>query len=68
MVEFFADGTVMRLLPGPTDARLRQKGRWRAVRDRMRIVWDDEVPDTVLQVISCDDDILELRLRSGMLT
>jgi hypothetical protein len=67
VVEFFADRTVVRLVPGPADARIRQRGRWRAVRDRMRIVWDDDSPDTVLEVLSCSDDLLELRLRSGTL-
>jgi hypothetical protein len=67
-LQFDADGTVVRGVPGPADARIPHRGRWVATGPReLTLHWDDGAPDTVAEIVACDDEVLQLRVLSGAL-
>ena len=68
VLELTPDGALVQAVPGPADARVEQAGRWiEAGTDRLILRWEDGRPDTLVEVISCDDDVLELRVLAGSL-
>jgi hypothetical protein len=43
-------------------------GRWTATAENeLTIEWDESLPDTVIEIVSCEDDLLKLRIRRGSL-
>jgi hypothetical protein len=67
-LEFTADGQVIFGVPGPADARVYRVGRWTATaQNELRLEWNEPLPDTVIEIVSCENDRLELRVRSGSL-
>jgi hypothetical protein len=67
-LEFTSDGGVVLGVPGPADARIPRVGRWTATAENeLTIEWDESLPDTVIEIVSCEDDLLKLRIRRGSL-
>ncbi len=67
-LEFTADGGVTRGVPGPGDARVPRLGRWDLVDDGSVVIrWSDSGPDTVVEIVRCDDSVLQLAVRAGSL-
>ena len=67
-LEFTSDGGVVLGVPGPADARVPRVGRWTATaQDELTLEWDESITDTVIEIVSCDNDLLKLRVRSGSL-
>lgn len=61
-IEFHRDGTFVSLRPGPTDAPIAERGRWRADGPRrLRVTYRAGQPPVVLEVVSLDDAVLRLR-------
>jgi hypothetical protein len=58
-VELRADDTAVVLSPGPTDVPEETSGRWTLERETIRLDAGGEA--RVMEVISCDDERLEVR-------
>jgi hypothetical protein len=67
-LEFTSDGGVVLGVPGPADARVPRVGKWTATaEDELKLEWDEPLPDTVIEIVSCENDLLKLRVRRGSL-
>ena len=67
-LEFTPDGGVVLGVPGPADARVPRLGRWTVTAEaELTLEWNESFPDTVIEIISCEDDLLKLRIRRGSL-
>jgi hypothetical protein len=68
VVEFGEDGGVVRRIPGPADSRIAHSGRWDSSGGaRLVIRWDDDALDTIVDVVACDEQFLELKVLTGTL-
>lgn len=66
-LEFAADGTFVDRPVGPVDAPESVPGRWRSTGDRRLTVTfpGRDEPDRVLEIVRCDEQVLELRPAEG---
>lgn len=69
VLAFADDGTVVRQVPGPTDARIARPGRWTSAgNSRIVIDWADAGgAETIVEVVTCDEQILDLNVLVGTL-
>ncbi|MEU9118925.1 hypothetical protein AB0C96_03525 [Streptomyces sp. NPDC048506] len=66
-LEFQADGTFIDYSMGPADAPESAPGRWRLAENRRLTISfpGSEEPDRELEIVRCDEHILEIRSTSG---
>lgn len=61
-IEFHQDGTFVGLRPGPTDAPVSERGRWRMDGpSHLRVTYPAGRPDVAFEIASVDDAVLRLR-------
>src|SRR5262245_23888981 len=68
VLEFAPDHRVLSRVGGPADARIVREGRWAAEPGepmRLRLDWRDTPQPAVLEVLTCSQELLQVRVVSG---
>ena len=68
VLEFEADQHVVSRVGGPADARIARAGRWHVEAGepmRLGIDWLDASQPTLVEVVTCSDELLQIRVVSG---
>jgi hypothetical protein len=68
MLEFQQRNHVIVRAPGPADTRLVRNGTWLVDAGeplRLRLEWSDPGEDAVIDVVTCSDELLQIKIVSG---
>src|SRR5438309_732204 len=68
VLELEPDGRIVSRVGGPADSRIAREGRWNIEWNEssvLRIDWQDTPQPTVIDVINCSKEVLQVRLVNG---